>query len=154
MHPKPHARSESHILPVMTATARFSRVAVAVAFGAIAPLVLRAEPAPAPALVAIVAPGARLAVPESAAPASGPARRARQPAADTSLLKRERGKTEHAPAGLKRRVPKAKSGAATSPQPSAGGQYVPDQPWETEFFVQNTIPARPFAFRLASATGY
>jgi len=146
---KPHRRRESHILKAMTATARFSRVAVAVALGVTAPLVLRAEAAQA-APIELATAGARLASPESASVA--PARHAR-PVADTSA-RRERGKSERTPAApAKRRAPKAKSGGVVSPPPQSSGQAVPDQPWETEFFVQNTVPTRHFVVRLASATG-
>jgi len=133
----------------MTATARFSRVAVAVALGVTAPLVLRAEAAQA-APIELATAGARLASPESASVA--PARHAR-PVADTSA-RRERGKSERTPAApAKRRAPKAKSGGVVPPPPQSSGQAVPDQPWETEFFVQNTVPTRHFVVRLASATG-
>lgn len=133
----------------MTATARFSRVAVAVALGVTAPLVLRAEAAQA-APIEFTTAGARLASPESASVA--PARHA-HPAVDTSS-RRERGKSERTPAApARRRAPKAKSGGVASPPPQNSGQAVPDQPWETEFFVQNTVPTRHFVVRLASATG-
>lgn len=130
----------------MRATTRIHRVAVAVALGVTATFVLRAEAAQA-APVELAATGARLAHPESAA--IGPARRGVPPATDTSA-KRERGKSERVPTGPRRRIQKAKSGAAGAPQSSAGGQYVPDQPWETEFFVQNTLPTRHYVIRLAS----
>lgn len=134
----------------MTATSRISRVAVAVALGVTAPFVLRAEPAQA-APVELAMAGARLAPPESAAVA--PARRAHPVIADTSA-RRERGKSERTPAApARRRTPKAKSGGVTSPTPQSSGQAVPDQPWETEFFVQNTVPTRHFVVRLASAAG-
>lgn len=133
----------------MTATARISRVAVAVALGVTAPLVLRAEAAQGAPLELATA-GARLAVPESATVA--PTRHARPAVADTSA-RRERGKSERTPAApARRRTPKAKSGSVASPPPSSG-QAVPDQPWETEFFVQNTVPTRHFVVRLASAIG-
>lgn len=135
----------------MTATARISRVAVAVTLGVTAPLALRAEAAPA-ASVELAATGAHLASAESAPP--GPARRAGQPVADTSV-RREHGRNEHAPATAKRRTPKARSGSATSAQPTpSGGQYVPDQPWETEFLVSNwDVAPRSRFFRLVSTSG-
>lgn len=133
----------------MTATARFSRVAVAVALGVTAPLVLHAEAAQG-APIELASAGARLALPESATVA--PARRSHPTLPDTSA-RRERGKNERTPAApVRRRAPKAKSGGVTPP-PQTGGQAVPDQPWETEFFVQNTIPTRHFVVRLASAAG-
>lgn len=135
----------------MTAIARISRVAVAVALGLTAPLVLRTEAALA-APVALTVAGARLAVAESAP--VGPTHRAvRRPVTDTSA-RRERGRSEHPPATPRRRAPKAKSGAATSPQPAPNGQYVPDQPWETEFFVSNRdVMSHSRLFRLASTNG-
>ena len=134
----------------MTATSRISRVAVAVALGVTAPLVLRAESVHA-APVELAMAGARLARPESSSVA--PARRTHPVTADTSA-RRERAKSERTPAAsAKRHVPKAKSGGVTSPTPQSGGQAVPDQPWETEFFVQNTVPTRHFVVRLASAIG-
>lgn len=130
----------------MTATTRISRVAVAVALGVTAPFVLRAEAAQA-APVELATAGARLAHPESAA--IGPARRSGPTPTDTSS-KRERGKSERVPATLRRRTQKTKSGATIAPQAGPSGQYVPDQPWETEFFVQNTLPTRHYAVSLAS----
>lgn len=135
----------------MTATARIFRVAVAVTLGLTAPLALRAE-ASEGARVGPVSIPARPPAAESAT--LGPARHGRQPAIVDTAAKRERGKSERSPATPKRRVPRAKSGASTAPQPSAGAsQYVPDQPWDTEFFVRNTLPTRHYVVRLASVAG-
>lgn len=132
----------------MTATPRIFRVAVAVALSATAPLVLRAEAAPTHAQLSVAS--ARLTTVELTTPAP---RHVRLPVTDTAS-KRDHGRTERVPVAPRRRSPRVKSGAATPPQASPGtGQYVPDQPWETEFFVLNSVPTRHFAVRLTSASG-
>lgn len=126
----------------MTAIARFTRVAVAVALGATAPLVLHVDAQAAPAVPRLIA-----VAESSAAPV---VHRARPTPTDTSA-RRDRGHSERTPVAPKRRsAPKAKSGASSAPQSGPGGQYIPDQPWETEFFVDNTLPTRHFALRFAS----
>lgn len=126
----------------MTATARFTRVAVALALGVTAPLLLHVDAQAAPAAPELAT------VAESAATPT-PAHRARSVVTDTSA-RRDRGHSERAPVAPRRRTPRAKSGASSAPAPGPGGQYVPDQPWETEFFVDNTLPTRHYVFRLAS----
>jgi hypothetical protein len=128
----------------MTATLRFTRVAVAVVLGATAPLVLHVD-----AQAATVHRAPRVAAVTDSASTPAMARHARPAAVDTSA-RRDHGRTEHAPAAPRRRTPKAKSGSSSASPSGAAGQYVPDQPWETEFFVDNTLPTRHFAVRLAS----
>lgn len=125
----------------MTATARFTRVAVVVALGATAPLALHVDAQAAPTLPRLAA------VAESAA--APLARRPRPAVADTSA-RRDRGHSERAPSIPRRRTPRAKTGAPSAPPAVGGGQYLPDQPWETEFFVDNTLTTPRSLFRLAS----
>lgn len=127
----------------MTATARLTRVAVAVALCATAPLALHvdAQAAPTTRLVPTLAAAESLAAPTF--------HRIRPASPDTSA-RRDHGRTEHAPVAPRRRTPKAKSGASSAPQGGVAGQPVPDQPWETEFFVDNTLTTRRSPLHLAS----
>ena len=55
-----------------------------------------------------------------------------------TLTKLERAKTERPAPASKKKLKASK----TAPAPAARQQYVPDQPWETEFFVENDISGR------------
>ncbi len=62
--------------------------------------------------------------------------------ADTSSAPRiEHGKTEHSPAQQKRKALKPRSSAPSTQRNPDARQYGPDQPWETEFLVDNDLMA-------------
>lgn len=112
----------------MTRSFWMSQIAVAAALCAAVPSVARADSVPPSA---VTAPRVIHTTP--------PLRRS---ASDTAS-KAERGKVERLPAA-KRRPVRGRNGAPASSAPvgSGSGAYVPDQPWETEFFVSNTLQDR------------
>lgn len=118
----------------MTRSLSKFQIAVAAALCAAVPSVARADSVPpSPVAVPRVVPGAP---------------RAHRPVSDTAA-RPERGKTERFPAA-KRRPVRGRNGTA-APATGGSGAYIPDQPWETEFFVSNTLEDRRSRFvRLAS----
>lgn len=124
----------------MTRSLWMSRIAVAAALYAAVPSLARADSVP-PNTVA--APRVTHVLP-----------RLRHPASDTAS-KLERGKGERLPAAKRRPVRGRNGAAAPAATGSSPGTYVPDQPWETEFFVSNTLQDRQSRFvRFASLHAY
>ena len=105
-----------------------SQIAVAAALCAAVPSVVRADSVPPSA---VTAPRVIHATP-----------RLRRSVSDTAG-KAEHGKAERLPAA-KRRPVRGRNGtpAPAAPAGPSSGAYVPDQPWETEFFVSNTLQDR------------
>ncbi|MEO6865962.1 MAG: hypothetical protein ABI229_10955 [Gemmatimonadaceae bacterium] len=64
-----------------------------------------------------------------------------------TLSKLEKGKTERSTSAPKKKL-KTRS---TTSAPTTRSEFVPDQPWETEFYVENDISGRR-AIQLALAT--
>jgi hypothetical protein len=66
-----------------------------------------------------------------------------------TLTKLDKSKSEHAGS-----APRKKLKARQAAPPTAHPQFVPDQPWETEFYVENDMStssgASPMRFALAS----
>jgi hypothetical protein len=65
-----------------------------------------------------------------------------------TVTKVDKAKSER-PAPVPRKKLKARQ--TTTPAPMTRSEFVPDQPWETEFFVENDISGRR-AIQLALAT--
>jgi hypothetical protein len=125
----------------MTRSLLLSRIAVAAALCAAVPSVARADSVPPNT---VTAPRVTHAVP-----------RVRRPVSDTAS-KPERARGERLPA-VKRRPVRGRNGAPSAPATSGSGSgaYVPDQPWETEFFVSNTLQDRRSRFvHFASMRSY
>lgn len=120
----------------MTRSFWMSQIAVAAALSAAVPSVVRADSVPPNA---VTAPRVIHVTPKL-----------RRPISDTAG-KAERGKGERLPI-VRRRPIRGRNGApAPATTGSGSGGYVPDQPWETEFFVSNTLQDRGSRyFRLAS----
>lgn len=102
------------------------------------------------ALHALPTDGSHPAHPERPAGTKGPGIRV-QPPSDTAKPgdRTKAGERNSSPAARRKSL-KGHSGATSSPE--SRRQFVPDQPWETEFFVDNDIPipAGRTVFALAS----
>lgn len=64
-----------------------------------------------------------------------------------TLAKLEKAKTERSMPTSKKKL----KGRQTAPAPATRSDFVPDQPWETEFYVENDISGRR-AMQLALAS--
>lgn len=120
----------------MTRSLWMSRIAVAAALCAAVPSVARADSLPPSA---VTAPRVTRVVP-----------RLRRVVSDTAS-KPEHAKGERLPAAKRRPIRGRTGTPAPAATPPGSGTYVPDQPWETEFFVSNTLQDRRSRYvRLAS----
>ena len=91
-----------------------------------------------PTLIRLVAASALLSLgfPLAYASAEGPIRHPTSPS-DT-LTKLEKSRSERPSPAPKKKL-KARQ---APPAPALRPEFVPDQPWETDFFVENEMPAR------------
>lgn len=120
----------------MTRSLLLSRIAVAAALCAVVPSVARADSVPPNT---VTAPRVAHTLP-----------RVRRSVSDTAS-KPDRAKGERLPAAKRRPVHGRNGTQAPATTTPGSGAYVPDQPWETEFFVSNTMQDRRSRYvRLAS----